>query len=302
VTEKYVESTQVEKIVHRLKGVLVEASEHNPNMYNKTKIRYREMAAELLSCVEIIADMIEEDLLNPPLDADVVEEFEESAAVDEFEESAVSQKQIEEQKEQTAEIKQKLKNIEKTLDRVEKQTPVPHNDPKNRKTIKMVGRMMAELPDKEYETYYGRECAEYLSKWWRVRFNPDHKNPNFRYNMRNIPEWVASIVIAYGKYIHDGKAQTFKKEFDTWLKSVETDMKNVYSTPFFIRQLFTNKIPTNYVDEADVTYRDLYFNGIKPVWNLRRDLLIDFTSGTMMDYKYEFIPEEDDEEEEDDDQ
>lgn len=250
--DKYVESAQVEKLVHRLKDVLTSASENNPNMYNKTKLRYRELASDLLDCVGIIADMLEEDLLDNSADY----------VVDEFEELSVPQHDLAAQKKETSAIKEKIKTIDEKVTNIDKETNVTHKDPRNKHTISKFGKILADLPDGEFQSEDAKECATYISQWWQARFNPDVKNPNFRYNMTKIPEWIDSIVIAYGKFQHDNKLKKFKKQFDSWIRSVETDVTNIYSTPFFIHELYNSSDPENFTDEAVEIASELYSAGL----------------------------------------
>lgn len=266
--DKYIESAQVEKLVNRVKEVIVEASENNPNMYNKTKIKYREMASSLLDCVNLIADMLEEDLLDNSSDY----------VVDEFDELAVSAEEVENNKKKTEEIKNKMKEIENKIDKVDEETPVIKKDPKNKSTIAKVGKVLSELDTKKYENYETQECAKYITMWWKARFNPDIKNPNFRYQMSSIPEWIDSIVIAYGKYYHDNKMHDFDKQFKGWVKSAEKDMTNIYSTPYFIHELYISNNPNNFVDYADTIYSDLYVNGLKV---LRDQVKLGFSSTSV---------------------
>lgn len=250
--DKYVESTQVEKLVHRLKDVLTTAAENNPNMYNKTKLKYREMASDLLDCVGLIADMLEEDLLDNSAEY----------VVDEFEELSVPHQEAEQQKKETTNIKRKIKSIQEKVENIEEETPVTHKDPRNKHTISKFGKILTELPSSEFHSEEAQECATYLQRWWKARFNPDNKNPNFRYNMTKIPEWIDSIVIAYGKYMHDNNLLKFRKQFDSWIVSVETDVSNIYSTPFFIHELYGSRDPDNFTDEAVEIASELYAAGL----------------------------------------
>lgn len=250
--EKYVESTQVEKLVHRVKEVITTASQNNPNMYSKTKIKYREMAAELLDCVGLIAGMLEEELLDNSSDY----------VIDEFDELAVPNEEMEEHKKQTEDIKSKIKSIQEQVDHVDKETPVLKKDPNNKKAVANCGKVLSLLPNKKFETDEAKECATYLSRWWKARFNPDNKNPNFRYSIASIPECINSIIITYGKYVHDNKQTEFDKQFNKWIASVESDVKNVYSTPFFVHDLYKSHDPTNFTDEAISLYRQLYLRGL----------------------------------------
>lgn len=250
--DKYVESVQVEKLVHRLKTVLKSASENNPNMYNKTKLKYRELASDLLDCVGLIADMLEEDLLDNSAEY----------VIDEFQELSVPNLDAEEQKAADNAIQEKAKSIQQKMTTIAQETPVTHKDPRNKHTISKFGKILAELPSGEYETEEARECATYISRWWQVRFNPDVKNPNFRYNMTKLPEWIDSIIITFGKYVHDKKLPKFRKQFDNWLLSVETDVSNIYSTPFFVHELYDSDNPKNFTDEAVEIASELYAGGL----------------------------------------
>lgn len=250
--DKYVESVQVEKLVNRLKTVLKSASENNPSMYNKTKLKYRELASDLLDCVGVIADMLEEDLLDNSAEY----------VIDEFQELSVPNPDAEEQKAVDDAIQQKAKSIQQKITTITQETPITHKDPRNKHTISKFGKILAELPNSEYQTEEAKECATYISRWWQIRFNPDVKNPNFRYNMTKLPEWIDSIIIAFGKYVHDKKLPKFRKQFDNWLSSVEIDVSNIYSTPFFVHEIYDSDNPNNFTDEAVDIASELYAGGL----------------------------------------
>lgn len=250
--DKYVESTQVEKLVHRLKTVLKTASENNPSMYNKTKLKYRELASDLLDCVGFIADMLEEDLLDNSAEY----------VVDEFEELSVPHQLAEEHSEADNRIKQKAEDISTKISEISKQTNVTHKDPRNKHTISKFGTILVELPNGNISSDESKECAEYIKKWWMTRFNPDNKNPNFRYDMTQIPKWIDSIIITYGKYYHDNNLHEFRKLFDSWLESVKTEITNIYSTPYFVHQLYHSNDSYNFTDEAVDIASELYAAGL----------------------------------------
>lgn len=250
--DRYVESAQVEKLVHRLKGVLTTASENNPSMYNKTKLKYRELASDLLDCVGMIANMLEEDLLDNSAEY----------VVDEFQELSVPHQLAEENSKTDSQIQQKVQNISTKLSNISQETNITHKDPRNKHTISKFGNILIELPNGVFESDEGRECAQYISKWWMSRFNPDTKNPNFRYDMTKIPEWIDSIIITYGKYHHDNNLHEFRKQFDSWIESVKTEVSNIYSTPFFVHQLYNSNDSYNFTDEAVELASELYAAGL----------------------------------------
>lgn len=250
--DKYVESVQVEKLVHRLKNVLTTAAKNNPSMYSKTKLKYRKLASVLLDCVRIILDMLEEDMLDNSAEY----------VVDEFQELSVPHQQAEENQEEDRALQAQMQNIQKKMTDISHETNVTHKDPRNKHTISKFSDILLELPNRTFDTEEAQECATYLSQWWRVRFSPDNKNPNFRYNMTKIPEWIDSIIIAYGKYKADENLNEFRKQFDSWSESVKRDTNNIYSTPFFVHEIYTSDNPSNFTDEAVDIASELYSVGL----------------------------------------
>ena len=77
-------------------------------------------------------------------------------------------------------------------------------------------------------------CTQLISDWFETRFNtPD---PQFFYDISNIPKYLIAIVIQYGQAIADNKDKEYEDSFRKWLESVRVGGSK-YALPYDTYQI-----------------------------------------------------------------
>lgn len=84
----------------------------------------------------------------------------------------------------------------------------------------------------QYNSY--NRCKDLICAWFRTRFMSNDKT--FRYNIKNLPEWLKCFVCAYGSSLEAGKEFSFIDSVENWLKEVETEGSS-YVLPYNIFRL-----------------------------------------------------------------
>lgn len=84
----------------------------------------------------------------------------------------------------------------------------------------------------QYSAY--NRCRDLICAWFKTRFMSNDKT--FRYNIKNLPEWLKCFVCAYGSNLEAGKEFSFIDSVENWLKEVETEGSS-YVLPYNIFKL-----------------------------------------------------------------
>ena len=103
-------------------------------------------------------------------------------------------------------------------------------------------------------------CKKLLCHWYRIRFMQADKS--FNYDMKQIPDWMAAIVMVFASHVKDGTEEAFITSFYDWLEEVN-DHGSKYSVPFEIFEPYKKKDSKLCTLQAAVIWDILYDNGLK---------------------------------------
>lgn len=213
--EIYPSEKAAQKIIQHLDVML----DSKPKIYRKTLLRYKALAKLLLQCVAKILKLLEEETLISSCDS----EFQELTGDD-----------ANELMDQLTDLQSKVTNYSKFVD-----DKVEQNKNKSEihrmstaETLKLYAETIRSGEDVNYGYEEVNVCAELISYWFRMRFSEN--NPNFRYQIKQLPSWIQYIVISYGKACADGNSKTFVTSFKQWCNSIVEDTNNVWAIPYNI--------------------------------------------------------------------
>lgn len=218
---------QADKIDNQLSIVLSQ----RPNMYAKTKERYKELAISLLSSVEKIAAILEEDSL---------------ACIDnksiEFGQSEID----------ISDLSDAIKHASSRIDSCTKfisgnSSEVAINI--NKETLRRYGQVLEQASNYNFSYQEATECAYILNKWFKARFSNYNKSNSFKYNIAYIPQWITDIIIMYGKYQSNNDSSSFIEMMLAWCDSLSNDDVK-WAVPYEIYQLNKTLEPNNYTMNA----------------------------------------------------
>ena len=207
-----------------------------PRMYRKTLVRYKQLAGLLLECVAKIVKMLQSEVLLSSGDA----EFQE----------LVSDIDIEEIDELRASVD--------TLGNLVDKKPTQESRKIAGETIKLYKDVFKQAAGHDFGYVEANECADLLNYWIVRRFSGF--NPNFKYQIKQLPVWATFIIIAYGKYHATGFSNKFVVEFKQWCDNLDEDVSNCWALPYNVFNMTKVIDPSNFTINAMVIY-DILIDG-----------------------------------------
>jgi hypothetical protein len=227
---KYLEIYPSEVAARKISKHLDKMAEIRPRVYRKTLLRYRKLAYILIECITKIVRMLQSEMLLSSEDA----EFQE----------LVSDFDIEQ-------IDELRDSVDALGNLIEKQ---PSQDIKKltADTVKLYKSIFEQAAHTNFGYVEVNECAKLLNHWIIRRFSG--YNPNFRYQIKQIPIWATFIVIAYGKYHSLGQTRQFSEEFIEWCDDLDSDNNNCWALPYSVFNMMKVLNSDNFTADAIVIY------------------------------------------------
>lgn len=235
---KYLEIYPSEVAGKKIAEHLDKMLKNPPKVYRKTLKRYEKLAILLLDCVDKINRLLQQEALL-------------SSGTSEFDELSTDD---------SAEIEAKLQQIQanshETSEFLKKNIDLPDttSSKSNKQTIAQYAEVFREGSTLHFGYAEVDDCAKLMNEWYTARFVPKLKNPNFKYQITQLPVWSAYIVLAYGKHHAEGNLSAFKQRFNNWIQSVQTDMNNCWALPSEVYSLIKNISPQDCTLDAVAIY------------------------------------------------
>lgn len=225
----YIEVPRLQTHADKIDSQLAIVLSQRPQMYNKTKERYKDLAITLLSSVKKIASILEEDSL-----ASVDNESSEFGS-SRFDVSDLS------------------KALRDTNARIDAFTNFVSNDLSalsynaNKETLKRYGTILEQAANHRFTCIEANQCASILNRWFKSRFSNSAKG--FKYNIAYIPEWITDIIILYGKYHSNQDIQSFMSMMSDWCDNLSNESCR-WAVPYEVYNLNKQVEPANYTMNA----------------------------------------------------
>ena len=253
VLDIYSAGTSIKKLLTYVEDI----ADSKPRMYEKSKDRLKEIATTCNKVVEVISEILEDEVLKE----DSVE----------FGQNSDLTAVITNMQQQMDKLKQFAEGASDDSD--ERHVEINSSSSKARKkALKSYSSCLSKLSTIETAYPFANRCAKLLWTWFDVRFLKTVYGTNFRYNMKKFPEWIQSIVILYGKAIHDNDVASFEANFQAWLQSIiNTDAKDKYAVPYDIYQLSRNMNSESITLDAVILWDILLDNGLRDVCTTDKD-------------------------------
>ena len=224
--EIYPSEVAAKKISKHLDKMLAD----KPRVYRKTLLRYKNLAQLLLESVAKIVSMLQSEMLLSSGDS----EFQE--LMSDFD------------TEQIDELRDSVDDLGNLVER----RPSPESKKLAGDTIKTYKSVFREASQMDFGYVEVNECAQLLDHWITQRFSGD--NPNFKYQIKQLPIWATFIVIAYGKYHASGHSALFVQEFNSWCDKLDDDASNCWALPYNVFNMTKTIDPNNFTVDAMVLY------------------------------------------------
>lgn len=227
---KYLEIYPSEVAARKISKHLDKMSEVRPRVYHKTLLRYKKLAFILLECVTKIVRMLQSETLLSSEDT----EFQE----------LVSDFDIE----QIDELRDSVDELGTLIER----KPSPESRKIAIDTMRQYKDVFSQASEHDFGYVEVNECAELLNYWICRRFSGF--NPNFKYQIKQLPIWSTFIIIAYGKYHSVGETTAFVNDFKNWCDELDDDTNNCWALPYNIFNMTKIIEPSNFTVDAMLIY------------------------------------------------
>lgn len=231
---------------------LEQMHDNNSSLYSKTREKLKNISNDLFKGLKLVSEILEEDSL-------VVE-----AEFGGTDESIISS--VKSMKEQSEEISQ-------VIDRVDSFVYSPPPEPKltystnklsakkRRHIVYTYGQVLKKVAGVSTPYKSVRDCAALIWRWYDTRFFLSLQScSKFHYNIRNIPECIKWIVLAYSKHLSDHTLDSFFSDFDIWLSSlVSPNAGNNYLLPYEIFKIGRETTISD-ISQASIMIWDILFD------------------------------------------
>ena len=234
--KNYLEIYPSEVAARKISKHLDKMAEKKPRVYRKTLLRYKKLAYLLIECVTKIVRMLQSEMLLSSEDA----EFQELV-------SDFDTEQIDE-----------LRNSVDDLGNLVEKNPSTESKRIAGETIRQYKDVFAQAAGQDFGYTEVNECAQMLNYWISRRFSGF--NPNFKYQIKQLPIWATFVIIAYGKYHAVGQSIKFVSDFKKWCDGLDDDTSNCWALPYNVFNMTKVIEPSNFTVDAMVIY-DILVNG-----------------------------------------
>lgn len=228
----YIEVSRIQAHADKINSQLEQVLSNQPQMYSKTKDKYKNLAISLLSSVEKIADILEADSL---------------ASVDnkssEFESSSLDMSELSDA------IHTASNKIDSYTSFVSSEVPIkPISTNINKETLHRYGQILEQASTYDFGYEEVNECAYILNKWFKSRFSST-EDDLFKYNIAYLPTWITNIIILYGRYLKNKDTDSFITMMMDWCANLAIK-PNKWAVPYEVHQLSKSAHPGTYTMEA----------------------------------------------------
>lgn len=240
----YIEVPRIQAHADKIDSQLSTVLSQKPQMYAKTKERYKDLAISLLSSVEKIASILEEDSLAS------VDNKTSEFSTNRFDVSDLSNA-----------LKHASERIDSCANFVSTDFSIVSNNA-NKETLRRYGQVLEQASNYNFRYEEANECAYILNRWFKARFSNPSKNSTFRYNLAYIPEWITDIIILYGKYHSNQDTSSFMNMMTSWCDNLSVESVK-WAVPYEVHQLSKSRELRNYTMNAvligDILMDEMYY-------------------------------------------
>lgn len=199
-----------ENHVKKLLSYIQDLDANRPNMRQPSINRLTEIANSCSTIIHIIGSILQDEMLSQEC-----EEFESPSA--KIVETTVSS------------IEGELNSLKRFTGQSKTRSISPADCKLVIRTYGQVLRRVSEV-DLGYDSV--NRCSDILWSWFNSRFFLN-TNPQFKYDVYNVHNWVRDIVVSYSSSLVSGDADRFISEFTNWCKSLSTSPTgNRFALPY----------------------------------------------------------------------
>lgn len=237
----YIAKQHIDKLLNYVEDI----AENKPNMYQKSKVRLKNIADTCAQVVSVISEILEDEALNED-DFEIGEQNQGTEIIDAVKSMQNKVNALREFVDYSGSKEESNKIDETKLSSAD----CKHIMMKYRKTLYALSKQPTKYPQ-------AHELANILHEWFETRFYKS-MGPGavFRYNLNQIPRWIYSIITVYGNHVQKCDSSDFKDDFRVWLTQCDAESK--FAVPLEVYKHTQQNIPETSV--ASVVIWDILYN------------------------------------------
>lgn len=216
--EMYPIESWIQKSLDRVTAI----SNSDPTLYEPTKERYRAIASNCLDIVAVISNMLGEELTVKSDQTDPILHIYET--VDKLAASL-------------------SKNVDSSSSPIRNiaQSKLAKNSYRD-----CINKIVAQSTSSS-EVHC---CAKLLSEWFENRFCLYSDGVKFHYDIMNMPEWIAGMIMLYCKHSIQHSKNTLESTMKKWYRDIRNpdNRSSSYAVPYEVYQLLNGKDSGVYLD------------------------------------------------------
>lgn len=232
---KYLSIYSLENSAKKISDNLDLMLEQRPRMYEKTKVRYNNLAISLISSVEKIAKIAQLDMLS-------------TQSTDEFSELTTIGFD--------AGIDLALKHAQQEVEAAKSFSS--NSTEKKFVDLHAIDEIFYEVSQLEFGWSEVNQCARLLYTWYHSRFI---EHPAQTCNYAYLGGWVTKFILQFGNHCAKHSASGFETSLYEWCKRLDISSV-IYAQPFFIYNILNSTEPAEFTLEAVLVNDLLYSKGL----------------------------------------
>lgn len=232
---KYLSIYSLENAAKKIADNLDLMLEQRPKMYEKTKVRYNNIALSLISSVEKIAKIAQLDMLSTQSS----DEFSELSPIGFDENIDLALKQAQQEVETARAFSSNTSN-KISID------------------LNAIDKIFYEVSQIEFGWSEVNQCARLLYSWYHSRFI---EHPAQTCNYSYLGGWVTKFILQFGNHCAKHSADGFETSLYEWCKRLDISSV-IYAQPFFIYNILNSSEPAEFTLEAVLVNDLLYSKGL----------------------------------------
>lgn len=239
--------------IRRLLSYVSSLSEDRPTMYAPSKVKLQEIADTCNQVVSIVSELLQTEVLQQDSSEFHGTDTEVSSAVQKMHNT--------------------IEGLQSFTDSV-KPLEVSTETKLKSKIVAEYASSISTLESVSSGVEYADTCSKLLSTWFKARILHRSPKASFRYNVMSFPSWISSLVLAFGKSLHQGTCELFIESFNTWIEKVlDADQDVKYAVPFEVHRILKDPTAEDATLESVVLWDILMVHGLHSLSKLDRAAL-----------------------------
>lgn len=260
---KRTEIYPIEESAKKISRLLSEVESTKPNMYAKTKVRYRELAKSLLDSVNKISNILAEEILagDNTSGGDEFNELTDNTAFYSLDTS------LQEAQYHISTKDSLSSNYSSTLDEDNITLPLNTNQSNSdtnisiHKTLDYFDSIFSDASIYDFGYKEVNNCAKSLYTWYHSRFIDHRDDPEFKFSIKYLPKWISEFIIVYGYQYDCSNSEHFISEIQKWSSSLYSK-NSKYAIPYSIYEFEHSESPPESYTIASLVINDILMEEI----------------------------------------